>query len=307
MTHNNDDRQKNWSIKKVGVGALLVIVGATASGKSKLALELAQKLNGEIICADSMTVRQGADIGSAKPSEDDRVMVSHHLIDVVRPNEAFTAAQFKLLAQTAITDVHNRGKLPIMVGGTGLYIDSVLYDYEFLPSTNPEDRERLNQLTNEQLLQEINELGLDLGGVDINNNRRLIRLIETDGARPTRHKLRANTYIVGLESDRDQLKSGIEQRIDDMLADGLEGEVDGLAKRFGWDCEALKGVGYSQWRGYFLGTQSLHETRNSIVKATQDLSKRQRTWFKRNKSIHWLLTPVKWQDVAVFVTTNLEL
>lgn len=284
---------------------LVVIVGETASGKSKLALELAEQLNGEIICADSMTVRQGSDIGSAKPSEEERALVPHHLIDIVRPTEAFTAAQFKLLAQTAITDILNRGKLPIMVGGTGLYIDSVLYDYEFLPSSNPEDRERLNQLTNEQLLQEINDLGLDLGDVDINNNRRLIRLIETDGAQPTKHELRTDTLIIGLEPNRDQLKLRIEQRVDVMLAAGLEAEVDVLSKHFGWDCEALKGVGYSQWRNYFLGTQSYHETRINIIKATQDLAKRQRTWFKRNKSIHWFSTPVKWQDVAVLVTSHI--
>lgn len=284
---------------------LVVVVGETASGKSKLALELAAQFNGEIICADSMTVRQGTDIGSAKPTEAERALVPHHLLDVAQPAESFTAAQFKLLAQEAIEDITNRGKLPILVGGTGLYIDSVLYDYQFLPSANPEDRERLNQLTNQQLLKEINDLGLDLGSIDTNNNRRLIRLIETDGAQPAKHELRANTLIIGLESNREQLYKRIEQRVDAMIKAGLENEVDSLAKRFGWDCEALKGVGYAQWRNYFLGTQSLQETRNYIVKATQDLAKRQRTWFKRNKSIHWLTTPVKWQDVAVLVTTYL--
>lgn len=295
----------NSTVYSLRSTALLVIVGETASGKSKLAFELAQKLNGEIVCADSMTVRQGSDIGSAKPTEAERALVPHHLVDIVQPTESFTAAQFKLLAQAAIEDITDRGKLPIMVGGTGLYIDSVLYDYEFLPSANPEDRQRLNQLTNEQLLQEIINLGLDTSIVDIKNNRRLIRLIETRGQQPTKHGLRANTLIIGLESNREQLYKRIEQRVDAMIKDGLETEVDSLAKQFGWDCEALKGVGYAQWRNYFLGTQSLQETRNNIVKATQDLAKRQRTWFKRNKCIHWLVTPVKWQDVAVLVTTHL--
>ncbi len=286
---------------------LLVIVGQTASGKSKLALELAQALNGEIICADSMTVRQGADIGSAKPSEKEMELVPHHLIDVVRPNEPFTAAQFKLLAQAAIDDISNRGKLPIMVGGTGLYIDGVIYDYEFLPPASPEIRQRLNELTNEQLINVIRDLGLEIGGVDINNNRRLIRLIETDGAQPTKQELRANTLVLGVELNNDELDSRIEQRVDSMFSSGLEREVKQLADQFGWDCETLKGVGYSQWRNYFLGTQSLQETRKYIVKATQDLAKRQRTWFKRNKSIHWIITPVKWQDVVAIVTTNLGL
>lgn len=286
---------------------LLVIVGETASGKSKLAMELAQTFNGEIICADSMTVRQGADIGSAKASDDERELIPHHLIDVVRPNEAFTAAQFKLLALEAIGDISNRGKLPIMVGGTGLYIDGVIYDYGFLPSANPDDRQRLNELTNEQLIQEANSLGLDTTVVDINNNRRLIRLIETEGVLPTKKEIRANTLIIGIEPNRDDLNLRIEQRVDAMLGEGLEKEVEGLAQQFGWDCEALRGIGYSQWRNYFIGTQSIQETRKYIVKATQDLAKRQRTWFKRNKSIHWFATPVYRQDVVALVTTELGL
>ena len=305
MTHNDDDSRNNGLFSK-GT-PLLVIVGETASGKSKLAIELAQELSGEIICADSMTVRQGADIGSAKPSEDERALVPHHLIDVVRPNETFTAAQFKLLAQEAIEDIASRGKLPIMVGGTGLYIDSVIYDYGFLPSSNLEDRQRLNDMTNDQLIQEIKDLGLEIGRTDSKNNRRLIRLIETDGAQPTKQDLRASTLVIGLESNREELIKRIEQRVDAMFDAGLEREVEDLAKHFGWDCEALRGVGYSQWRSYFLGTQSLQETREYIVKATQDLAKRQRTWFKRNKSIHWLSAPVNWQDVVAIVTTNLEL
>lgn len=286
---------------------LLVIVGETASGKSKLAMEVAQALNGEIICADSMTVRQGTDIGSAKPNEAERALIPHHLIDVVRPNESFTAAQFKLLAQEAIEDITSRGNLPIMVGGSGLYIDGVIYDYGFLPSVNPEDRQRLNDMTNEQLLEEIQVMGLEIGDIDSKNNRRLIRLIETDGVQPTKQNLRANTLVIGLEPNREQLNERIEQRVDAMFDAGLEYEVEDLAKQFGWDCEALKGVGYSQWRNYFLGTQSIQETKKYIVKATQDLAKRQRTWFKRNKSIQWLSTPVNWQDVVAIVTTNLGL
>lgn len=300
MTHSTDDRQKNWS--KVE-GTLLVIVGETASGKSALALELARQLEGEIICADSWTVRREVNIGTAKPTAEALALVPHHLLDVAGPDEDFTAAVFKRLAQAAITDIINRGKLPIMVGGTGLYIDGVIYDFDFLPSGDPQARQTLNLLSNEQLLQKIADAGIELGATDIRNKRRLIRLIETNGAKPTRQDLRPNTLIVGLQTDRDQLNARIEQRVDTMLATGLEQEVAGLADRYGWDCEALKGVGYAQWRNYFLGTQSLVNTRTKIIKATQDLAKRQRTWFKRNKSIHWLSTPVKWQDVAVLVTT----
>ena len=285
---------------------LLVIVGETASGKSALGIELAQQLQGEIICADSWTVRREATIGTAKPSLAEQALVPHHLIDIVDPDEDFTAAVFKRLANEKIMEIAARGKLPILVGGTGLYIDGILYDYGFLPAGDRSAREEFNALSNLELLQRIKQLGLEVGDVDTRNKRRLIRLIETNGARPTRHDRRANTILIGLNIGRDVLCDRITQRVDTMIASGLKSEVAGLAERYGWDCEALKGVGYSQWRDYFLGTQSLEETRAKIVKATLDLAKRQRTWFKRNKSIHWLSTPVDVTSVVDLVTTELN-
>lgn len=285
---------------------LLVIVGETASGKSALALEVAQQLDGEIICADSWTVRREVNIGTAKPTEDELKLVPHHLLDVAGPDEDFTAAVFKRLALTTIQDIQSRGKLPILVGGTGLYIDGVIFDFGFLPAGDRQNREALNDLSIEDLLLRIAYSGIALGDVDIRNKRRLIRLIETNGAQPSRQELRPNTLIVGLKMEREVLHERIEQRVDMMLAAGLEAEVSSLAGRYGWGCEALKGIGYAQWRDYFLGTQSLVETRAKIIKATQDLAKRQRTWFKRNKSIHWFSTPVKWREVADLVTTSLD-
>lgn len=285
---------------------LLVIVGETASGKTELAIRLARQFNGEIICADSWTVRRGADIGTAKPTAAEQAMVPHHLLDVVAPDEDFTAAVFKRLANQTIDDIAGRGKLPIMVGGTGLYVDGVIYDYGFLPAGNRADRQELNQLGIPELLRKIVDLKLDVGDADTRNKRRLIRLIETGGARPTRQKMRGHTLIIGLKTDRAALEKRITKRADDMLADGLENEVQGLAERYGWDCEALKGVGYAQWRDYFLGTQNLQETRAKIIKANHDLAKRQRTWFKRNKSIQWLITPVNWHELVASVTTFLE-
>lgn len=285
---------------------LLVIVGETASGKSSLALRLAQRFNGEIICADSWTVRRGVSIGTAKPTVDEQTLVPHHLLDIVDPDEDFTAAVFKDLANAAIADIAGRGKLPIMVGGTGLYIDGVLYDYGFLPPGDRVDRQALNQMAASELIDRIKELGLPLGTIDIRNKRRLIRHIETGGELPTKQALRPNTLILGLRTEPDELNQRIVKRVDTMLDDGLEQEVRGLAERYGWDCEGLKGVGYSQWQDYFLGQQTLAETRQKIIKATQDLAKRQRTWFKRNKSIHWLITPVKWTTTVDTVTTFLS-
>lgn len=285
---------------------LLVVVGETASGKSALALKLAQRFDGEIICADSWTVRREVDIGTAKPTAAERSAVPHHLLDVVGPDEDFTAAVFQRLAKQAIKDIANRGKLPIMAGGTGLYIDGVLYDYGFLPAGDRGQRAALNAMSLPELLAKIDDLGIDPGDVDRRNKRRLIRLIETNGAQPSKRELRPNTLIIGLRPERDTLKQKIIDRVDAMLAVGLEQEVRRLAGRYGWDREALKGVGYAQWREYFEGSQTLAETRQKIIKATLDLAKRQRTWFKRNYSVQWFSTPVKWPNVVDVVTTFLD-
>jgi len=288
---------------------LLVIVGETASGKSALAIELALQLNGEIICADSWTVRREVSIGTAKPTAEQQALVPHHLLDIVDPCEDFTAAVFKRLANDKIKDISSRGRLPIMVGGTGLYIDGVLFDFNFLPAGDRGEREVLNLLLIDQLLAKITEQGLELGGIDTRNKRRLIRLLETNGAEQKRQPLRKNTLILGLQTDRELLTERITARVDAMLADGLEQEVDTLQTKYGWNCEALKGVGYSQWQPYFLGQKSAAElavTQHRILKATLDLAKRQRTWFKRNKSIHWLPTPVNLAAAVDLATTFLS-
>ena len=285
---------------------LVVIIGETASGKSSLALRLAQRFDGEIICADSWTVRKKVNIGTAKPSVADRVLVPHHLLDVVGPDEDFTAAVFKRLAKEAIEDITSRGKLPILAGGTGLYIDGVLYDYSFLPAGDRIGREELNKLSAKELLDRVQQHNISTTGVDTRNKRRLIRLLETEGAQPAKHDVRPNTLIIGLKIERDVLKQRIIDRTDAMLAAGLEQEVRDLQEQYGWQCEALKGVGYAQWRHYFEGGQTLAETRQKIIKATLDLAKRQHTWFKRNKSVQWFDTSVKWPNVVDVVTTFLK-
>jgi tRNA dimethylallyltransferase len=285
---------------------LVVVVGETASGKSALALKLARQFNGEIICADSWTVYKGFDIGTAKPTSLERAEVPHHLLDVADARGGFSAAVFQQLAEPAIQAIGRRGRLPMMVGGTGLYIDSVLYHYSFLDKPSSELREELNSMSLDELIERAEKRGFLRREVDSGNKRRLIRLIESEGKLPQRQPLRPNTLILGLQPPREELRSRIERRTDAMLSAGLEEEVRHLSRQYGWDCEAMKGVGYAQWRGYFDGSESLPEVRQKIIKATNDLAKRQRTWFKRNKSIHWISTPVKWSNVVEVVTTFLN-
>lgn len=239
---------------------LVVVVGETASGKSALAIELAQKFNGEIICADASTLRRGADIGTAKPTAAEREKATHHLLDIINPDKKFTAAEFKKLAQQSIQDIAAKGKLPIMVGGSGLYVDSVIYDYSFFGKGEAIDR----------------------SGV------------------------RSATLLIGLKTDREVLKERIAKRVDSMIEAGLEAEVEALAQKYGWGCQALRAIGYSEWKGYFEGSKNLAETRQKIIKDTVDLAKRQRTWFKRNNSIQWFTTPVNLAEVVDSVTTFLS-
>ncbi len=304
---------------------LIAIVGETASGKSALAMELAQKFNGEIICADSWTVYKGFDIGTAKPSAEERALVPHHLLDVADPLQGFSAVLFQRLAKQAITDITSRMRLPILVGGTGLYVDSVLFDYSFLPANDSDLRAELNLKSLDELLNIAHAHNLDTSKIDVRNKRRLIRLIENDGAMPSRQKLRQDTLVLGMAVSRDELKTRVAKRVDRMLEMGLEREVRELAVRYGWGVEPMKGIGYREWRDYFTRGDGAGQTfggsddknvveqlgdarptsgytavldpgapaltlaavRERILKSTMDLAKRQRTWFKRNQSIQW--------------------
>ncbi len=277
---------------------LIVIVGETASGKSALAMRLAKKFRGEIICADSWTVYQGFDIGTNKPTTTDQQQIPHHLLDIARPEDGFSAPEFKKKAVAAIDAIASRGNLPIMVGGTGLYIDSVLYDYTFLPAGKTGQREQLNQLTLDDLRLLAQSLRLDLDRIDTQNKRRIIRLIESNGQLPGRKPLRLHTLIIGCALPRELLQERIEKRINKMLAAGLEGEVRQLAARYGWEVEPMKGIGYHEFRAYIKGEQTLAQTQNQIIKNTLDLAKRQRTWFKRNNSIHWITEQIEVVDLT---------
>jgi tRNA dimethylallyltransferase len=283
---------------------LIAIVGETASGKSELALVLAEQFNGEVIAADSWTVYKEFTIGTAKPNDVERKRVPHHLLDIAEPLEGYSAAEYKRHALAAIADIVSRQKLPILVGGTGLYIDSVLFDYSFLPPSSSDMRSELNNRSIDELLEMIRMAGYDLDGIDIRNKRRLIRLIESNGVRPNRDtELRPNSLIIGLQVPREELRDRVTRRVDAMLASGLEAEVKTLAQKYGWDTEPMKGIGYREFHEYFDGPQTIDETRERIISASMNLAKRQRTWFKRNKSIHWIS---KQDDAVDLITTFLN-
>lgn len=269
-------------------GPLVVIVGETASGKSALALEVAKKVGGEIVSADSWTVYRDFNIGTAKPNADERAEVRHHLLDIVDPTAGYSAAVFKRDALSVIADITSRGKIPILVGGTGLYVDSVLYDYGFLSPPANGIREELNGKSLDQLLIKANALSLDLSRIDIHNKRRVIRLIENNGQMPTKAGIRKNTLIVGIRIERLELERKVKERVDKMFQQGLQEEARNLSVKYGWGVEPMKGIGYREFQQYYLGNQELEQTKAQIIKSTLDLAKRQRTWFKRNKSIQWV-------------------
>lgn len=266
---------------------LIAIVGETASGKSQLAIRLAQEFGGEIIAADSWTVRRGLDIGTAKPSQAEQKLVPHHLLDIVEPCQDFNAAQFKQLAQDKIHEIHDRGKLPLLAGGTGLYIDSVLFDYSFTPPALKKERDEYNRMSRHELLDLAKQRQLDLSSVDTRNKRRVVRALETNGAQPAKKPLRANTCIIGYSRPRAQLNQRIEERVRIMMSSGLEDEVEQLVADYGWDCEGLKGIGYREWQPYFANQVPRQSVEQAIVRSTKQLAKRQRTWFRTNKHIQW--------------------
>lgn len=281
---------------------LVAVVGETASGKSALAIELAKRFDGEIICADSRTIYKGMDIGTAKPTAEEQKLVPHHMLDVVEPTSIFSAAQFKQMAQSVINEVSARGKLPILVGGSGLYVDAVLYDFQFREPADPAERARLSRMSVQELQKEIVAKGLAMPANE-QNPRHLVRALEANGSAGERRELRPNTLVLGLSLRREVLRERVERRADAMLAAGLESEARELAERYGWGSEAMKGIGYREWQAYFAGVQSLAETKTQIVNGTIALAKRQRTWFKRNSSIQWVNDRSKAVDL---VTTFLN-
>ena len=287
------------------IPALLVIVGQTATGKSDLALLLAEKYDGEIICADSRTVYKDLDIGTAKPSMANRRRVRHYGLDLVRPDQQFTAADFKAYALQSIEAITKRARLPIMVGGSGLYIDGLLYDYQFGPSAEPALRQQLNAMSITALQATLVERGIGLPR-DVQNPRRLIRAIETEGHTVEQATMRPRTLVFGLRADPDMLRERIRQRVDAMVEAGFVTELQEVSQIYGWNCGALQAPGYKAFQQYIAGDKSLVQAKQDFIQNDMQLAKRQLTWFKRNKSIHWLMTEDILAEAVDIATTFLN-
>lgn len=281
---------------------LVVLIGPTAVGKTKLSIELAKRYNGEIISGDSMQIYKGMDIGTAKIKNSEMEGIPHHLIDIKEPSEPFSVAEFQELVRGKISAISQRNKLPMLVGGTGLYIQSVIYDYQF--SDAPSDdyfRKQLERRVelegNEKLYHELVALDPESAAkIHPNNIRRVIRALEvyhctgktiSDYQEKQDQDLLFNTAIIGLTMDRDKLYERINGRVDLMMKDGLLTEVENLYKKGLNDCQAIQAIGYKEIFEYFKGQVSLEEAIVQLKQNSRRYAKRQLTWFRNKMNVDW--------------------
>lgn len=281
---------------------VIVIAGPTAVGKTALSIQLARALNGEIISGDSMQVYRKLDIGTAKVTPEEMDGVPHYLIDICEWSERYSVAEFQQHARQKITEITQKGKLPIVVGGTGLYIQALLYDFKLgnEGEVTPEQvqiKQELAQLertcSKEELWQRLAACDpLAADAIHVNNTRKVLRALEVflvtgkSILTPTQKpQALYDYYLIGLTTERDVLYERINQRVEWMIKQGLEEEARGLlAQR---EAHAWQGIGYKEFLPYFDGQQSLTETIESIQLASRRYAKRQLTWFRNRLSAHW--------------------
>jgi len=272
---------------------LIIILGPTASGKSEMALSLAKKFKGEIISADSRQIYKEMDIGTAKLRNNQKVV--NYLIDIKKPNQEFNVALFKKSAIKIIKDIQKRGKTPFLVGGTGLYIKAIVDNLNF-PTVVPQLklREKLEKKSVKELFKVYKKL--DPKGskfIDKENKRRLIRAMEVCKitGKPFWEQRKKEEPIfevlqIGIKLPKKILKNNIGKRTEKMFKEGLEKEASDLNKKYGW-ISPLRTIGYQEWKEFFEGKINKDEVKKLIIQHTNKFAKRQMTWFKRDKRIHW--------------------
>lgn len=278
---------------------VVVIVGPTAVGKTKTGIELAKAFDGEIVSGDSVQVYRGMDIGSAKVTKEEAEGIPHHLIDICDPDDAMSVAMFQQLARAAIDDIYARGKLPIIVGGTGLYIRSILYDYEFVERPVDEelraDLERLAEVEGREALhQRLVQLDPERAAtIHPNNVRRVVRALEvamqgdtqtTDSA-PSEHY---DYRLFVLHADREILYDRINQRVDAMMEAGLVEEVERLLAQGYRETQAMRAIGYKEVIPFIDGNISKEKATDLLKQHTRQFAKRQLTWFRHQFDGIWV-------------------
>ncbi len=276
---------------------LITILGPTASGKSDLAVKLCKKFDGEIISADSRQIYKEMNIGTAKITKEEMSNIPHYMIDIVKPDNNFTLAQFQKKTIKIIKDIQRRNKLPFLVGGTGLYIQSIVDNLK-IPETKPNKklRNRLEKLTNQELVNKLKKLDPQaLKIIDIKNKRRLIRALEICllTKKPFSEQRKKNKPIfdilqIGLKLDTRNLEQKISQRTKKMIRSGLIEENKKLLKKYGSKPYSMSGIGYQEVILYLKNKITLEEVKELIKIHTRQYAKRQITWFKRDKKIKWI-------------------
>lgn len=293
---------------------LVVVVGPTASGKTDLAIRLAERCHGEIINADSMQVYRGMDVGTAKPLPEQRQRVPHHLLDLVSPGINFTASDFRREASAAIADIHQRGKNIFVVGGTGLYIRALLHGLVDSPQGDEAIRAELVELAeklgNEALLKKLAEVDpVTAERLHPNDRLRIIRALEVyrqTGCAMSRfredHGFADAPYAslkIGIRVDRQELYARVEKRVEEMMARGLVAEVEDLLRQgYGPEHKAMRSIGYKEICSFLAGDYSLDQAVQLIKRDTRHYAKRQMTWFNKENGINWVEYPVTFASIC---------
>jgi tRNA dimethylallyltransferase len=290
----------------VAAPLLIAVVGPTASGKSALGLALARAYGGEIVSCDSLQVYRGLDVGSAKATPEERAAVPHHLLDVVDPDQDFSAADYASLARAVVADIVARGRLPIVVGGTGLYLRALVRGLFAGPARDPALRERLQALGERygdprlhRLLRHVDRAAAER--IEARDRIRVIRALEVffrsgrtlsrffqEGAEPLKG---VAVRVLGLAPPRDQLRAAVVARTDAMFARGLLTEVEGLLAKYPEDVRPLRAIGYREAVAVVRGLATEDSARRDIVVSTMQYAKRQMTWFRHQEAATWCAFP----------------
>ncbi len=299
---------------------LIVIAGPTAVGKTALSIELAKAVGGEIISGDAVQVYRGMDIGSAKITHEEMDGVPHHLIDIMNPDEQYSAAHFKEMAVPLIEQIHSRGRVPMIVGGTGLYIQSVLYDYQYQDEDSDESRRLLNhyeQLSTDVLFHELERVDTAASQtIHRNNRQRLLRALIfkqlhnqsiTTQSKNQTISSKYDTLLIGLNMPRELLYERINRRVDMMMSSDLVDEVKALMKAGYSDARSMRAIGYKELMPYIEGELTEEEAVTQLKQNSRRFAKRQLTWFRNQMSLDWYdLTAISMADMVDILTTKLK-